>query len=169
MFLTAEFTDAESTALAIDALKAKGLDAEDLDLFSDEPVPLPEGTLDRESHMSFFAVAGAVTICLLAVGLVRFTQYGLPVITGGMPLFSFWATGVVFYEMTMLGAIAATFLLFLWESGRLRRKRPGPIPAIEPGRIYLRARCNSDQSVAMGEVLYRAGALSVKRVEETSS
>lgn len=165
MFLTAEFTDAESTAVALDALKAKGLGAEEIDLFSDEPVELPEGTLDRKSHMSMLAVTGAVTICLLAVAFVRFTQYNLPVITGGMPLFSFWGTGVIFYEMTMLGAIAATFLFFLWESGWLQRKRPGPIPALELGRIYLRARCGSDQSVTLGEVLYRAGALSVKRSE----
>ncbi len=165
MFLTAEFADAESTVVAIDALKAKGLEAADLDLFSDEPVELPEGTIDRESHMSFFAVAGAVATGLLAMVFVRFTQYHLPVITGGMPLFSFWGTGVIFYELTMLGSIAATFLMFLRESGRLERKRPGPVPVLEPGRMYLRVRCFAEHSVALGEVLYRAGALAVKRAE----
>ena len=63
--------------------------------------------------MSLAAVTGAITSCLLAIGFVYFTQHNYPLITGGMPLFSFWATGVVFYEMTMFGAIVTTFFWFL--------------------------------------------------------
>ena len=74
--------------------------------------------------MSVAVVTGAnVTAFLLIVGFVYFTQYNYPLITGGMPIFSFWATGVVFYEMTMFGAIVTTLFWFIRESGLLRRGR----------------------------------------------
>ena len=167
MFLTGEFTEAESTAAAIETLKSKGFDDQDLDVFSTEPVEFPPGVLDRESHMSLVAVGGAATLCLLAALFVRFTQYSFPLVTGGMPLFSFWATGVIFYEFTMLGAIAATFLTFLWESGVLRRsaQKSSPVPDLDSGHIYLRVRCRPEQASAAGECLYQAGAASVKKAE----
>ena len=52
MFLTAEFTDADSVVRAITALRAHGFTADQIDVFSTEPVELPHGVLDRPSHMS---------------------------------------------------------------------------------------------------------------------
>jgi Protein of unknown function (DUF3341) len=114
--------------------------------------------------MSLGVVAGAITFCLLAIGFVYFTQYNYPLITGGMPLFSFWATGVIFYEMTMLGAILTTFIWFLAESGLLRRNRKAPVPAVEPGMICVRLRCQPDQVDAAGGYLERAGATNVRKI-----
>ncbi len=163
-YVIGEFEDVQATTAAVEALKLNGFEAAQLDVFSGEPVELPPGVLDRPSRMSLVAVGGAVTLCLLAVGFVRFTQYNFPLITGGMPLFSFWATGVIFYEMTMLGAIAATFLTFLWESGLLR-KTSEPIPVVSPDSIDLRVQCEGDQVVTAGECLYQAGATKVMRME----
>ncbi len=164
-YIIGEFEDAQATGAAIEALKFNGFDVGQLDVFSGEPVELPAGVLDRPSRMSLVAVGGAVTLCLLAVSFVWFTQHSFPLITGGMPLFSFWATGVIFYEMTMLGAIAATFLTFLWESGLLR-KTTEPVPVVSPGCIDLRIRCETDQIVAAGECLYQAGAAKVMKMEK---
>ena len=166
-YVIGEFREAKSVASAIEALKLKGLQTEALDVFSAEPVELPPGLLDRPSRMSLVAVGGAATLCLLAMAFVRYTQYDFPLITGGMPLFSFWATGVIFYEFTLLGAIASTFLMFLWESSLLRRGAP-PIPVPDPGSICLRVHCEPDQVATAGECLYQAGAASVKRAEKRS-
>ena len=162
MLLTGEFADREATATAVRALRAKGFDPEAIDLYSCEPLELEPGLLDRPSRMSLAAVGGGVTVCLLAVAFVSYTQTSYPLITGGMPIFSLWATGVIFYEMTMLGAIAATFLMFLWESGLLgRRAFPAPEPLA--GRIYLRVRCEPDQLAAAGQCLFEAGVVRVKK------
>jgi hypothetical protein len=161
MFLTAEFSDAQSAGSAIGALKAHGFKAYEMDLFSTEPVELPDGLLERRSHMSFAAVAGAASLCLLAILFVRYTQYDYPLVTGGMPLFSWWATGVIFYEFTMFGAIAATFVLFLVESGLLNRDRPALAPVLEAGRIHLRVRSDAKRAAEVMECLQRTGALSV--------
>ena len=165
MYLTAELPDVAATILALEALKARGATGDDLDLFSTEPVELPPGVLDRPSRMSLFAVLGAATLCVLAMTFVWWTAHQYPLVTGGMPLFSFWASGVIFYEMTMLGAIAGTFLFLLWESDLLWERRRAPHPVPEPGVIALRVRCEPDQVADTGECLYRAGATRVEKLK----
>jgi hypothetical protein len=166
VYLTGDFQQKEATVQALRELKAKGFGPGDLDVFSDEPVEFPRGVLDHPSRMSLGVVAGAITFCLLAMGFVYFTQHNYPLITGGMPLFSFWATGVVFYEMTMLGAILTTFIWFVMESGLLRRNRKAPVPAIEPGVICVRVRCQPDQVENASRFLERAGANNVRKIED---
>jgi hypothetical protein len=163
MLLTAEFTNPRSAASAIEALRAKGVEAEDLEVFSSEPVDLPASAIEDRSHMSLVAVGGAATICLLAVAFVYYTQRDLPLVTGGMPVFSLWATGVIFYEFTLLGTIAAIFLMFLRESGLPTWGRGEPAPEAEPGRIYLRLDCEPEQLSAWAECLYKEGAAAVRK------
>ena len=165
-YLTGDFQQKEATGQALRQLKAKGFGPGDLDVFSDEPIEFPRGVLDRPSRMSLSVVAGAITFFLLATGFVYFTQQNYPLITGGMPLFSFWATGVVFYEMTMLGAILTTFIWFLAESGLLRRDRNAPVPVIAPGVICVRVRCQTDQVENARHFLERAGANDVRKIED---
>jgi hypothetical protein len=166
VYLTGDFHQKEATLRALRELKANGFGSDDLAVFSDEPAEFPRGVLDRPSRMSFGVVAGAITFCLLATGFVYFTQHNYPLITGGMPLFSFWATGIVFYEMTMLGAILTTFIWFLAESGLLRRNRKAPVPAIGPGVTCVRVRCQPDQVENASRFLERAGANNVRKIED---
>lgn len=161
MYLKADFQDRTTLIGAIRELRGDGFSSVDLDLFSDEPIELPRGVLDRRSRMSLTVVTGAVTLCLLTIGFVYFTQYNYPLVTGGMPLFSFWATGVIFYELTMLGGILTTLACFLWESGLLRRKRGAPVPLIEPGTFCLRVRCDANRMNDASSALERSGALRV--------
>ena len=166
MFLIAEFGDSQSVARAIAALKARGVAADSIDLFSTEPVALPEGLLDRPSRMSLAAVAGAACMFLLTVLFVHYTQYNYPLITGGMPLFSWWATGVIFYELTMFGSIITTFAVFLRESGLFTR-RPAPAPTLISGRILARVCCEADSAAAVTGLLRNAGAATVAELERS--
>lgn len=164
MYLKGEFREKETAARAILELKANGFGPDALDVFSNEPVEFADGVLDRPSRMSLVVVASALTFCVLTILFVRFTQYNYPLVTGGMPLFSFWATGVVFYELTMLGAILSAFAWFLWESGLIRRRGPAPVPEVEPGVICLRVRCGEEQAHLASRQLEQAGATGVTRL-----
>lgn len=166
MFLTGDFIDREAAIHAVVSLKDDGFTSSDVAVFSDEPVEFPRGVLDRSSHMSFAVVIGAITSCLLVIGFVYFTQYNYPIVTGGMPIFSFWATGVVFYELTMFGAIVTTFFWFLWESGILRRGLRAPVPLTESGLIGLRVQCTSDRADAVRKSLESAGARNIRTMDE---
>jgi hypothetical protein len=161
VYLTGEFREQESLIGAIRALRAAGFETGALDLFSAEPVELPRGVLERPSRMSLVSVAGAIGFGALATGFIRYTQRDYKLITGGMPVFSFWATGVITYEMTMLGAIVATFAWFLWESGLIRKREPAPVPHAAPGEICLRARCRVEQRAKVIEVMKRHGAVEI--------
>jgi hypothetical protein len=158
MYLSGEFQERDSIIRALRYLKENGLKPDHLDVFSEVPLELPRDALERRSHMSFAVVMGAITSCLLTIGFVYFTQYNYPLFTGGMPLFSFWATGVVFYELTMLGAIVTSLFWFVHESGLLRRVRRAPAPIFEPGSICVRVLCDPGQEHVIRQLLETAGA-----------
>jgi hypothetical protein len=117
--------------------------------------------------MSLASVTGAIVFGVLATGFIFWTQHNYNVVTGGMPVFSFWATGVITYEMTMLGAIVATFTWFLWESGLIRKRdRSAPVPQVSPGSICLRVCCRVEDSERAIEMTRRAGAVDIERKGE---
>lgn len=162
MFLAADFFEQDAATRALRSLRANSFTPADLAVFSGEPIEFPRGVLDRPSRMSFVVVLGAITAFLLVVGFVYYTQHDYPIVTGGMPIFSFWATGVVFYELTMLGAILTTFLWFLHESGLLKRGPRPPAPPVEPGVICLRVQCRPEQADATRRWLDVAGAANIR-------
>jgi hypothetical protein len=164
MYLIGAFHEKDSAAAAIRMLRAVGITPAELDLFSEEPVELPRGVLDRPSRMSLASVLGAIVFGLVATAFIYWTQHNYKLVTGGMPLFSFWATGVITYEITMLGAIVATFAWFLWESGLARKRdRNALVPEVDAGSICLRVRCRDEQSAQAIESLRRAGAIEIER------
>ena len=162
-YLLSEFRDKDAVADAIHSLRAAGVSVADLDLFSEEPVELRRGVLDRPSHMSLAAVLGAIAFGGTATAFVRFAQRSYTVVTGGMPVFSFWGTGVITFEMTMLGAVLTTFGCFLWESGLLRKRdKTAPVPVVPPECICLRVRLSGDLARPTA-ILREAGAISVEK------
>jgi hypothetical protein len=163
MYLTSEFQERAELIQALRSLKEKGVKPKDLDVYSSEPLELPQSALVRKSNMSLAVVTGAISFGLLVVGFVYFAQHNYPLITGGMPIFSFWATGVVFYELTMLGAILTSLIWFIHESGILTRK-PAP-PTYQPGAICLRLQCGNDDESSLRQVLRSAGATNLRSEE----
>jgi hypothetical protein len=168
MYLMGEFRDTDAAAEAIRMLRARGTSAAELDVFSEEPVEFRRGVLVRPSRMSLVSVAGGILFGLLATAFIYWTQHNYALVTGGMPVFSFWATGVITYEMTMLGAIVATFSWFLWESGLARKRdKDAPIPEVDPGSLCLRVRCPAEEAARASGIMYRAGAIAVHRRGES--
>jgi hypothetical protein len=165
MYLTGEFLDRASLIHALRAIKDFGLSSKDIAVYSSEPLELPHSALARGSHMSLAVVTGAMSFGLLVVGSVYYAQHSYPIITGGMPIFSFWATGVVFYELTMLGAILSSLIWFLRESGLLTRRLPAPV--YQPGFLCLRVHCAPDQEEILQRLLEKAGGADL-RVENIS-
>jgi hypothetical protein len=162
MYLLADFLDKNAVAEAIRQLRGQGASDADLDVFSGEPVEFRRGVLDRPSRMSFVAVVAAGAYGLGATGFIDWAQHNYRLVTGGMPVFSLWATGVITYEMTMLGAILGTFGWFLWESGLLRRRdKSVPVPMVEPGLFCLRVRCTDSAAADRTNTVRRAGAIAV--------
>lgn len=172
MLLSAEFREPRTAAAAIEALTVEGFDKLAIDVFSTEPVEFEPGVLDRRSHMSVLAVGGAIVNAFLATTFIFWTQRDYPLVTGGMPLTSYWAVGVIIFEMAMAGAIAGTVAAFLWESGllrgTLRAGRKQPVPKQRDDAIFLRVRCDEPRASQAREAMIAAGASEVTSLEERS-
>ena len=162
-YLFGEFSERSSLATAIHALRAAGVTDQDMDIFSEEPVEFHKGVLDRPSKMSLVAVLGAIVFGCGVTGFLYWAQHNYPVVTGGMPLYSSWGTGVITYEITMMGAIFSTFGFFLWESGLIRKRdKTAPVPTVPPESMCLRVRVSGDASKTAA-VLEKSGAISVEK------
>ena len=165
-WLIGEFRGKEELTDAIRDLRGSGYTAADLDIFSEEPVELRKGVLDRSSRMSLTAVLTAILFGSLATWFVYYAQNDYRLRSGGMPYFSFWATGVITYETTMLGAVLAIFGSFLWESGIVgSRRTKGPVPFCPPNSICLRVRCAKVRSEIADSTLRQHGAVGVTQCD----
>jgi hypothetical protein len=162
-YLIGEFLERNLLATAIHALRAVGVADRDMDIFSEEPVEFHKGVLDRPSKMSLVAVLGAIVFGCGVTGFLYWAQHNYAIVTGGMPLYSSWGTGVITYEITMMGAIFSTFGFFLWESGLLRKRdKTAPVPVVAPESMCLRVRVSGD-AAKPAAILEKAGAISVEK------
>ncbi len=128
--LQAEFEDARAASAAVRKLLAAGVPAGAIEVYSRRPaeIALPRPT--RASRMSLVAVATAVFTGVSATLLMHRAQLEYPLVTGGMPITSGWATGVVTFEATMAGAVLGILGAMLWEGRLLRRAKAAPRPAL---------------------------------------
>ena len=163
MYITGEFQSPAPVVTAIQSLAGAGLDKDSIEIFSEKPVELPEGLLDREGHTSLAAVLGGIVNGGLATGFIYYTQHDYPLITGGMPLTSGWATGVITYELAMAGAIAGTILAFLWEARLFRRRKAGAPPVLKNGSIFVQVACAPESVRTVEERLSQAGAVEISK------
>ena len=166
MYLIGEFREKHAAAAAIRKLRDGGIGPADLDLFSEEPISLPRGLLDRPSHMSLVSVSGAIALGSLATLFVRYAQNNYKLVTGGMPLVSNWSTGVISFELVMAGAVAGVVLAFLWE-GRLLRRNGAPPPASKDGSVFLRIECPKESVPRAVRCFDAAGAQDIVEEMET--
>jgi hypothetical protein len=165
MYLSARFDDEDRVAPAILRLLDAGVPARAIEIFSPRPVPLPKQFAAHRSRMPLLAVLGAAVNGALATAFMFYTQRDYPIVTGGMPLRSWWATGVITYELTMAGAVAGLVLGFLWESGLLRPRR-APAPPLADHAVVLRLECSPEDRVAVAVLLRQLGGRAVRPLGE---
>lgn len=128
--------------------------------------PLEEegfGWEEQRSPMPWLAVMGAFVGGTCGYMLASFTQRTYPLVTGGMPIVAMWPTGIVMYELTMLGAIITTIATFLIGAGLPNFKKRLYDPEVTNGKILVGVLDpDSDCRAGLEEELRRAGAEQVK-------
>ena len=162
-YLHAEFRRPEEALAAVGALASDGVPKSALELYSRRPVETDPPILPRQSRMSLVAVLTAIAFGTGATAFMFWVQTDYPLVTGGMPITSGWATGVVTFEATMAGAVFGIFLALLWESGLIRRRGRAPLPALPGDGIVLQVETRGDNGSERA-VLVESGALRVDTV-----
>ena len=112
------FTGPDEAQLAFDRLKRAGVRDRSIVVISSEP--FEEYEFSRRDHATwmYWIAGGGGALGLLAAWLLTSTTQQLwPLNTGGMPIVSWVPNAIVLFEMTMLGAIAATVVTLLVTAG----------------------------------------------------
>jgi len=123
------FDTREEAVAALRELERDGVDASAITVMSSEPLHLEHdgstagaaGASRAKSRISGYGIAGGVIGATLAILLTVLTSKSVGIITGGMPIVSPWAFGIIVFEMCALGAILVTLGRMIYESGLLTR------------------------------------------------
>jgi Alternative complex III, ActD subunit len=110
------FPDPSAADRGLKQLQDAGVRSEDILVMSSEPFEEYEfAHAYHKTVMPWIAALGGVIGGVGGYVLAWYTQIGYPshIIAGGMPLVSKWPTGIVTYELTMLGAILTTVVTLL--------------------------------------------------------
>lgn len=127
---------------------------------------------ESKSLMPWIAVLGGLIGGTCGFALAWYTQvaYPMPLITGGMPVVAPWPTGIITYELTMMGAIVATVITLL-VSARLPNWKPALYePEVSHGKVLIGVADPTDEERAdLEKRLRRAGAEKIKATGRFSS
>ena len=105
---------------ALDKLKLEGVPSSSITVMSSEPLHL-ETSASPKTRITGFAIAGGLIGAALAILLTIWTSRQVGLVTGGMPIVSPWAFGIIVFELTALGAILVTLGRMVFEAGLARR------------------------------------------------
>ena len=123
------------------------------------------GWNEQRSRMPWLAVLGGLIGGSAGYALASLTQRAYPLPTGGMPIMAPWPTGIVMYELTMLGAILTTIVTFLVTARLPRYKGRIYDPAVSYGKVLVGvAEVDGDLSAKVTQRLYEQGAEQVKEI-----
>ena len=149
---------------AVNALQAAGISRSRIVVMSAEP--FGEHSFSETEHatmMPWLAVLGGVIGGVSGYLLAAYTQEAYPLITGGMPLIASWPTGIITYELTMLGVVIATVITLLITTALPNWGAKLYDPEISNGKILVGVLDPSDDARAELDTRLRgAGAEQVK-------
>src|SRR5687767_9344799 len=95
--IVAIFDTSDEALTAARALRREGITR--LELMSAEPIHAWVSDEETKSHIGIFAVIGAVIGAGLAIWLTVWTSRRVEINTGGMPIVTSWAFGIIVFEM----------------------------------------------------------------------
>ncbi|HTW23385.1 MAG TPA: quinol:electron acceptor oxidoreductase subunit ActD [Candidatus Baltobacteraceae bacterium] len=158
------FPGPHSAERGMNALRDAGVPGDKIVVMAPEPFEeysFAQG--EKKTAMGWIAVGGGLVGAFGGYMLAWYTQTAYPLVTGGMPIVAPWPTGIVTYELTMMGAIIAT-LITLLVSSRLPNWSPKLYdPEVSHGKVLIGVVDPSDESRAgLEDRLRRAGAEKIK-------
>ena len=158
------FPDPESAERGMNALNRAGVSPNRIVVMSSEPFDgYSFSKMDHATPMPWLAACGGAVGGTLGFLLARLTQEAYPIVTGGMPILAAWPSGIVTYELTMLGAVLTTIVTLLVTTKLPNWKSKLYDPEVSDGRILIGVLEPSDASRAEIENRLRgAGAVKVK-------
>ncbi len=131
------FNNRHEVVAALHELEREGVPSSSITVMSSEPLHL-EALHPPKTRIAGFAIAGGLLGAAFAILLTVLTSRRVGLVTGGMPIVSPWAFGIIVFELTALGAILATLARMIFEAGLLRRRQlTGHEDAVAKGKVVI--------------------------------
>ena len=149
---------------AVNGLRDAGISSERIAVISPEPFEeFSFAHTDNATFMPWIAVFGGVVGGSCGFLIAWYSQAARGLVTGGMPILAPWPTGLVTYELTMMGAVLATVFALLIGT-RLPSWKPRLYdPEVSDGKVLIGVLNPSESALSDLETLLRsAGAEKVR-------
>jgi len=133
-----EVFDTRAEAVAVlRELQREGVPSSSITVMSSEPLHLETNDAPK-TRIAGFAIAGGLLGGAFAILLTIWTSRRVGLVTGGMPIVSPWAFGIIVFELAALGAVLVTLGRMIFEACLLRR-RPltGHEAAVANGKVVI--------------------------------
>jgi hypothetical protein len=131
------YPDGQAAQQAVNRLRAEGFADREITVLSPQPMEDYEfGRRDKATWMWWIACGGALVGMAIAAGLTWVTEMSWQIDVGGLPSFAWWPNLIIFFELTMLGAIVAT-VATLVVTARLGRRSALYDPEVSDGKILV--------------------------------
>jgi hypothetical protein len=167
------FPDPSSADRGLEVLQSAGVPSKNILVMSPEPFEEYEfARADRSTPMPWIAALGGLVGGSCGYLLAYYTQVAYPshIMSGGMPLVSKWPSGIVTYELTMLGAILTTVITLLITARLLHWKFDIYDPEVSLGKILIGVvDPATDSRAELENQLRNAGAEEIKRTGRFAS
>ncbi|SRR6266705_5428157 len=129
-------TRAEAVAM-LRELQREGMPSSSITVMSSEPLHLDINDAPK-TRIAGYAIAGGLLGVAFAILLTVWTSRRVGLVTGGMPIVSPWAFGIIVFELAALGAILMTVGRMIYEAGLARPGAPMAYQkAVAEGRIVV--------------------------------
>ena len=127
----------EAAEKSVRALVSAGIVIDDIIVISSEPLDHYHVPRRNKIALPWLVVCGATLGGIAGFLLSTLTQASYPIATGGMRVVTFWTDGIIIYELTMLGAILSTILIFLLTSTLLEWRGLPIEPEVSAGKVLV--------------------------------
>jgi hypothetical protein len=155
--ILAIFDSADEAQAAARALQRGGLPRTAITIMSSEPAgrSLPDSAGQSKSYIGTVAICGGVLGAAAAVLLTVWTSRGVDLVTGGMPIVTPWAFGIIVFELAALGAMLATLARMIFEAGLARCGTLADYDeAVADGRVVVSLQCVEDTHRDIAEKVF---------------
>ena len=122
---------------SVNALLSVGIPTSDIIVLSSEPLEQYGVPSHQRTIMPWLVVCGAIVAGIGGFLLASLTQKSYAIHTGGMQVVTLWTDGIITYELTMLGAILTTGLVFLLTGMLLGRDQFSCEPEVSDGKVLV--------------------------------
>lgn len=152
--ILAIFETADEAHAAVRDLQSGGLPRGAITIMSSEPLHSPRPGEQPKSHIASFAIAGGVIGATFAILLTVWTSRRVDLVTGGMPIVTPWAFGIIVFELSALGVILATLSRMVFEARLARRGSLADYDeVVADGRVVISVKCRDDVHREVAEKL----------------